>query len=72
LYLGGKEKRRLEKLHNEGLHDFCSSSNIMSMDKAKRLRWTENVSLRYTGDTRTGFLMEMYGGHGHFDVVGVN
>jgi len=40
----GRGKGSLEELHNEGLHDLCSSPNITRMKKAKRLRWAEDVA----------------------------
>jgi hypothetical protein len=32
------------KLHNEELHKFYSSINIIRMMKSRRMRWTENVT----------------------------
>jgi hypothetical protein len=29
----------LRKLHNEGLHNFCSSQNIIRVIKSRRMRW---------------------------------
>jgi hypothetical protein len=32
------------KLHNEELHNLCSSPNIIRMIKSKRLRWAGHVA----------------------------
>jgi hypothetical protein len=40
----GKGSGSLEKLHNEELYYLCSSPNITRMNKAKRLRWAEDVT----------------------------
>jgi hypothetical protein len=32
------------KLHNEGLHNLCSSSNIIRKDKSRRMRWAVHVA----------------------------
>jgi hypothetical protein len=38
------------KLHNEELHDWYSSSNIIRMIKSRRMRWAGHVARR--GETR--------------------
>jgi hypothetical protein len=32
------------KLHNEELHNLCSSPSIIRMIKSRMMRWTENVA----------------------------
>jgi hypothetical protein len=34
----------LRKIHNEEVHNFYSSPNIMIMFKSKRMEWTEHVA----------------------------
>jgi hypothetical protein len=41
------------KLHNKGLHDLCSSPNIIRMTKSWRIRWAGHVARM--GETRTVF-----------------
>jgi hypothetical protein len=40
----GKSDRRLEKLHNEELHDLYSSSNIIRTIKSRRMRWVGYIA----------------------------
>jgi hypothetical protein len=35
-------------LHNEELHDLCSSPNIISVIKSRRMRWEERMA--FMGD----------------------
>jgi hypothetical protein len=35
---------RWRRLHNEELHKFCSSSNIIRVIKSRRLRWTGHTA----------------------------
>jgi hypothetical protein len=32
------------KLHNEKLHNFYSSANIITMTKSRRIRWSQHVA----------------------------
>jgi hypothetical protein len=32
------------KLYNEGLHNLCSSPNIIRMMKSRRMRWADHVA----------------------------
>jgi hypothetical protein len=41
------------RLHNEGLHDFCSSPNIVKVFKSKGMGWAGQVAC--TGDTRDAY-----------------
>jgi hypothetical protein len=34
----------LEELHNEELHNLCSSPNIIRMMKSRRMGWAEHVA----------------------------
>jgi hypothetical protein len=34
----------VEKLHNEDLHDLCSSPSIIRMIKSRRMRWAGHVA----------------------------
>jgi hypothetical protein len=40
-------------LHNEELHDFCSSPNILWVRKSKRMRWVVYVACR--GEKRNSY-----------------
>jgi hypothetical protein len=44
LDLREKSHGRLEKLHNEKLHNLYSSSNIIRMIKSRRMRWEEYIA----------------------------
>jgi hypothetical protein len=41
------------KLHNEELHNFYSSPNIIRMIKSRRMRWAGYVARR--GESRNGY-----------------
>jgi hypothetical protein len=32
------------RLHNEGLHDLCTSANAIRVIKSRRMKWTGNVA----------------------------
>jgi hypothetical protein len=38
--------RNWRKLHNEELHDFYSSPNIVKVIKTRRMRWVGHVACR--------------------------
>jgi hypothetical protein len=44
LDLRGKNNRRLEKLHNEGLHNLYFLPDIISMIKVRRFRLARHVT----------------------------
>lgn len=37
------DKRKLEKMHNEVLHNLYSSPNIVQIIKSRMMRWAGNV-----------------------------
>jgi hypothetical protein len=37
-------KRGLKRLHNEELHNFCSSPNVIRMIKSRRMKWAGHVA----------------------------
>jgi hypothetical protein len=39
------------KLHNEKLHNLCSSPNIIRMIRSKMMRWAEHVACTVKGNT---------------------
>jgi hypothetical protein len=41
------------KLHNEELHNLCSSPNIITMIKSRRMRWARHVARM--GETRNAY-----------------
>jgi hypothetical protein len=45
--LGPKMEELIEswrKFHDEELHDFCSSPNVVRVIKSRRMRWAEHVT----------------------------
>jgi hypothetical protein len=48
----------LRKLHNEELHNLYSSSNIIRMIKARRMRWTKRVAR--IGERRNAYRFRWY------------
>jgi hypothetical protein len=53
------EKRKISKgklkLHNEELHNFCSSPNIIRIIKSRRVRWTEYVAQMWRRGMHVGY-----------------
>jgi hypothetical protein len=47
------------KLHNEELHNLYSSSNIITMIKSKRMRWTGHVAGMGRRGIRIGYRREI-------------
>jgi hypothetical protein len=45
--------REWRKLHNEGLNDLYSSSNIIRVINSRRMRWAEHAE--YGGEAYTAF-----------------
>jgi hypothetical protein len=45
--------REWRKLHNEELHNLCSSPNIIRMIKSRRMRWAGHVA--QMGETRNAY-----------------
>jgi hypothetical protein len=43
------------KLHNEELHNLCSSPDILRMIKSRRMRWAGHVARM--GDTRNAYMI---------------
>jgi hypothetical protein len=43
------------KLHNDELHDLCSSPNIVRVIKSRRMRWAGHVARMGRGEVFTGF-----------------
>jgi hypothetical protein len=46
------------KLHNEDLHDLCSSPSIIRMIKLRRMRWAGNVAQMGTREMCVGYWCE--------------
>jgi hypothetical protein len=45
------------KLHNEELHDLCSSSNIVRVIKSRRMRWAGHVARLGRREACVGFFV---------------
>jgi len=43
------------KLHNEELNDLYSSSNIIRVNKSRRIIWAVHIALMGTGEVHIGF-----------------
>jgi hypothetical protein len=44
---------RWRRLHNEALHNFCSSPHIIRANKSRRMRWMQHVA--YMGETQNTY-----------------
>jgi hypothetical protein len=46
-----------KKLHNEELHDLCTSPNIMRVIKSRRMRWVGHVARKGRREAYIEFLV---------------
>jgi hypothetical protein len=60
------------KLHNDELHNIYSSTNIVSVIKSRRMRWTEHVAHAWGWEvTFTGFWLGCPKVRGHWEDLDV-
>jgi hypothetical protein len=59
------------KLHNDELHNLCSSLNIVRVIKARKLRWAGHVARVGEGRGVTGFWLGSPKVRDHWEVLGV-
>jgi hypothetical protein len=59
------------KLHNDELHNLCTSPNIVRVIKSRRMRWAGHVARMGRGEVFTGFRLGGRKGRDKWADVGV-
>jgi hypothetical protein len=65
------EGRLWREMHNDELHNLCSSLNIVRVFKSRRMRWLGHVACMGMGEAFTGFWLGGPKGRNHWEDLGI-